>query len=99
MAGFIAVLSMVLKLITLNRGSQLPSPNLVKQKENNMLDALFALINAKAGVGHMADILNTIEQLVGYCSTDYVADGNAKDAAIDSIVQVLQSHKSTALKK
>jgi len=64
-----------------------------------MLDALFALINAKAGIGHLADILKSVEELLSYFSSEYMVDGNAKDAAIDSVIAILQSHKSNSSKK
>jgi len=59
-----------------------------------MLDALFNLLKNQAGIGHLSSILATIEQLVDNVGVDYLKDGNARDAAIDAIVQILLSHKT-----
>lgn len=59
-----------------------------------MLDSLLNLLKNQAGIGHLSSILATIEQLVDNVGVDYLKDGNARDAAIDAIVQILQSHKT-----
>jgi len=64
-----------------------------------MLDALFALINAKAGIGHMSGILSLMEDLIEKFSSEYMVDGNSRDAAIDAAIAILQAHKSTSQKK
>ena len=40
-----------------------------------------------------------VTNLLSYLERNYEKDGNAKDAAIDSIIEILQSHKTTAAKQ
>lgn len=59
-----------------------------------MLDTLFSLIKSEVGIGHLADILKGIENIVELVSEEYLKDGNAQNAAIDALVQILQQHKT-----
>lgn len=58
-----------------------------------MFNALFAFFGhanqMSTAICSVSDIIRTIEN-------EYQKDGNAKDAAIDAICQILQAHKSTA---
>lgn len=64
------------------------------KKENSMFDSILGAIKDEAGFAHKASILNTVNQLIAHFGDNYVKDGNAKDAALDSLCQLLISLKS-----
>lgn len=68
---------------------------LKSKKGNNMLDAIFSAIKSEInGLSHMSDIMKSISDLLEHFEEDYVKDGNARNAAIDAVIQILQNHKS-----
>lgn len=61
-----------------------------------MLDSLLLLVK-NAGVNqpflHVGNILATVENLAKMIGTEFLQNGDAKNAAIDSLIALLQSHK------
>ena len=63
-------------------------------KENDMFETL---IKGIADAGHMASVSSLMvhaHDVVQRLEDDYFKDGNIKDAAIDTICQILQQHKT-----
>lgn len=58
-----------------------------------MLDKLKDLFKDGLGYTHTAGILQQVSNLVNIVHTQYTKDGDAKNAAIDTICALLQSHK------
>jgi hypothetical protein len=44
-------------------------------------------------------IVGSIEDIISRVSKEYLKDGNLKDAAIDSIIDILEAHKTTQVTK
>ncbi len=59
-----------------------------------MLVQLIDLLKEGVGIGHIGSILNTVDDLIGLFTSDYVKDGNSKDAMIDAIIELLKINKS-----
>jgi hypothetical protein len=51
------------------------------------------------GMSHFRETIVHVDNLLEMFNAEYTKDGNAKDAAIDSVVEILQAHKTTAEKK
>lgn len=58
-----------------------------------MFDKLFGCLKEEVSLAHMGSILTTVEQLLSHFGEDYLKDGNAFNAAIDSVIEVLNSQK------
>jgi hypothetical protein len=58
-----------------------------------MLDVLKNLFKDGLQYTHTAGVLQQIANLVNIVSVQYTKDSDAKNAAIDTICQILQSHK------
>jgi hypothetical protein len=58
-----------------------------------MLDVLKELFKEAFQYTHTAGTLQQIANLVNILSVQYVKDADAKNAAIDVVCQILQSHK------
>lgn len=57
-----------------------------------MFDKLFSALN---GFSHFKTTLQHIENLLDILDENYLKDGgNSKNAAIDSVIEILQAHKS-----
>jgi hypothetical protein len=52
------------------------------------------IFSSVKNISGFSNIVQAIETLIGFLEVDYLKDGNARDALIDAIIQVLQSHKS-----
>ena len=59
-----------------------------------MWNTLFALFKSEISVTSLRDMANAISSLMFILQKDYLKDGNARDAAIDAVCEILQSHKS-----
>ena len=59
-----------------------------------MFDTIFNAIKAELGIGHLSDIVSSFSSLVSLFGSEYMKDGNARDAAIDALCQILQQHKT-----
>ena len=61
-----------------------------------MLDTLLSLVKS-AGIAqpflHVGNILANLENLVKVIGPDYLKDKDAKNAAIDALISLLQAHK------
>jgi hypothetical protein len=55
-----------------------------------MFNALFL---ACPSIGHFSTVISILENLIGHFSAEYAVDKNAKNAAIDAMIEILQSHK------
>lgn len=60
-----------------------------------MLDVLKELFKDAFQYTHTAGVLQQIANLVNMLSVQYTKDSDAKNAAIDVVCQILQSHKDT----
>lgn len=58
-----------------------------------MFNSLFSVIHPLEGLAHYSTIISCIDDLMGKLSSHYLVDKNAKNAAIDAIVEILQAHK------
>ncbi len=65
-----------------------------KYEREPMLDALLALLHREYGISHLSEILSDISHLVAKVDENYLADKSMKNAAIDSLIQILQTHKN-----
>ena len=62
-----------------------------------MLDNLKQLFRQELQYAHTAGILQQVSNLVNIVQGQYMKDGDAKNAAIDIICNLLQSHKDVPL--
>ena len=63
------------------------------KKENNMFNALFALLVKKSSIISMSNMVSQITRLIDLFEKEFAADKNAKNAALDAVIQILQNHK------
>lgn len=61
-----------------------------------MLDKLFNMLKTDFTLSHMASVLSQVENLISMFEANNLKDGNTKDAAIDTLVELMQSQKSTS---
>lgn len=59
-----------------------------------MLQIIMDAIKGELGFLHFSNITGGLASLINLIGTDYMKDGNARNAAIDAICQILQSHKT-----
>jgi hypothetical protein len=63
-----------------------------------MFNTLFQLISKSilnvAPMSHFANVITALEEVISLIGPSYVKDGNARDAAIDAIIEILQEHKT-----
>lgn len=64
-----------------------------KDEDEKMLDELKNLFKEGLQYTHTAGIMQQIANVLNIVSTQYMKDGDAKNAAIDILCQILQSHK------
>jgi len=62
-----------------------------------MLDKISQLFKEGLEYTHTAGLLQQIANLVNIVHSQYMKDENGKNAAIDSICEILQKHKDKAL--
>ena len=60
----------------------------------NAFSIIYEAIKSEFGFTHYADIMNALSCIIDLLAEDYVKDGNMRDAALDALIEVLQSHKS-----
>lgn len=58
-----------------------------------MLDKISTLFKKEYQLGHMAALMNHVANMVGIFRSDFMKDGDAKNAAIDALCELLQQHK------
>lgn len=58
-----------------------------------MLDSVLKAL--KGDLGKVSEVLVSVQSLLAYFEADEKIDPSAKDAAIDALIQLLQSKKST----
>lgn len=58
-----------------------------------MLDKIKDLFKEGMGYSHTAGLLQQIGNILNIVHVQYMKDGDAKNAAIDAICEILQSHK------
>lgn len=56
------------------------------------------LFKSSLGIRHFKRIVDDLYSLITSFDLNYEADENAKDAAIDATIEILQAHKTTATK-
>ena len=62
----------------------------------HMLESLMSLLSAEAGMMQSSNIITSIASLVSMVNENVLKDGVTKNAAIDTLVQILQAHKDPA---
>lgn len=62
-----------------------------------MLNALFLAFKQEFGLANVASITSYMSYVIALLESEYVKDGNAKNAAIDALCQLLQVHKTTVI--
>lgn len=62
-----------------------------------MLDKLKELFKEGLEYTHTAGVLQQVANIVNIVNAQYMKDGDAKNAAIDTICALLQSHKDVAV--
>lgn len=58
-----------------------------------MLDFLFKLFKREFALAHSSIILSHIADVIKLIEDEYTQDKNAKNAAIDAIVKIIQDYK------
>jgi hypothetical protein len=58
-----------------------------------MFDTIFALFKKDCAFKGVADASSLIVELVELFGEDYMKDKNAKNAAIDAVIKMLEEHK------
>lgn len=58
-----------------------------------MLDVLFNLFKSN-NLSKLTSVLGMIENLISTFEAEFAEDKNAKDAALDTIIKLLESHKT-----
>ncbi len=58
-----------------------------------MLDALMVLFKKETSFEGISKAINLIAELVSLFESDYLKDKDAKNAAIDAVIQLLEQHK------
>lgn len=58
-----------------------------------MIDSLFDSFNIGHSLSSVNDILHSLTQIISHLDEDYLKDKYSKNAAIDSICEILQAHK------
>lgn len=59
-----------------------------------MFNKLFSLFKSSTAISHIANIADMVDNMVQLFEKEFAADKDAKNAAIDSIIQILQEHKN-----
>lgn len=62
--------------------------------EHKMLDTIFTAVKDEFGLLHASNIFLKIEELISMVHDDYLKDGNARDAVLDALAQLIQQHKT-----
>jgi hypothetical protein len=58
-----------------------------------MLDAFFHLFTFNK-LGKFNEVMTTVEHVITIFEEEFAADKDAKNAAIDTVIKLLQDHKS-----
>lgn len=59
-----------------------------------MFNALFALIKKEFALNTLTTICSNVDSIINSFDAAYLVDGNTKDAAIDTVIAILQQHKT-----
>lgn len=59
-----------------------------------MIDTLLALWKKEIGLAHASDLLHHIGSIMELFTDEYMKDQNAKNAAIDSLIKLLEDQKT-----
>ena len=60
-----------------------------------MFNKLFQAIKVGLGLSHYSTIINLLAEMMSLVEEEYVKDKDAKNAAIDALIEILQAHKNT----
>jgi hypothetical protein len=58
-----------------------------------MLDTIFNLFKEEFKLGHTAALMNHLANIANIFRVDFMKDGDAKNAAIDALCDLLQAQK------
>jgi len=58
-----------------------------------MLDKLLSFIHPQFGLDHFVSLISSISGVAAHLNQDYLKDKNSKNAAIDTIIEILQTYK------
>ena len=59
-----------------------------------MLDTIFNAVKDELGLLHTTQIMLKLEDLVAALHADYLKDGNARDACLDALSDLILKHKT-----
>ena len=59
-----------------------------------MFDTLYKLFEGKNAITHVANISGAFAQIITLFESEFAQDHDAKNAAIDSLIAILQEHKN-----
>lgn len=65
-----------------------------KKEEPKMLDFLFSLFKKPFALTHVSLITGHLSDIVGILEEEYMHDANLKNAAIDTVIKMLEAHKT-----
>jgi hypothetical protein len=58
-----------------------------------MWNALFSFFKKEVSAGKLGEVATHIDSIVSLFNQNYLNDKNAKNAAIDSVIEILIQHK------
>lgn len=64
-----------------------------RRRVNDMFNIIWNGLKNEFGLDVMSNIIIDMRGLVSHFEQDYFVDKNAKNAAIDAIIEILQQHK------
>lgn len=70
-------------------------PENLKKEKNNMFEILINLFKDEAAAMKAHGVFNIVSSLVASIEQNVEKDGISKNAAIDTVIQLLQAHKTT----
>jgi hypothetical protein len=61
-----------------------------------MLDKMASFFKSEITFSHMSSLLDTVQQVLSHFEADYMQDGNAYAAALETLVQMIQTQAKPA---
>lgn len=58
-----------------------------------MFNKLFLALKSAFGLSHYSTIINLLVEMISLVEEEYVKDKDARNAAIDALIEILQEHK------
>ncbi len=58
-----------------------------------MFNTIFSIFKSAGSLHNLSNVVESITDLLSYFSKEYIKDKDAKNAAIDALIEILKSHK------